>query len=393
MHLLLVLVLSLLPTLVMSAPPNQQSESGAAYSAHLSELTSVLDRNAFAYALAVVKGGRTVMTRIKKGSLTFDEKTPFYMCSTSKVVSALYVSFLLKRGLVQLQEPVALRGDVFRNGMTVHHILTHTTGHSNYFGDPQIERGVSRERLVAHLRKRRADHVPGAHHSYSNLAFSLVASHVESRIGKPFADLLSEFLVHAVGASGASVGKYPPATVPRFRVSARKRQQISQEPSLYVSAVPAAAGVFMNLDGFAQVLKLAMGAMPSVLTKEDLAPFYLPHAAANKPANWRVDWGYPRDEMDFSYGYGWRVATPKSFPDRRIVFHSGMLSGARAFIGFLPAHDLGLVVFIPQDTRWATGGPLAFLSSYARAAQASPSSDAAITVSGSRQNSSMKTGI
>ena len=102
-----------------------------------------------------------------------DVTTPRPWASVTKLLTALTVLRGAAFGAVSLDDPAGPPGS------TVGHLLAHASGLA-----------ADSDRLLAK---------PGLRRVYSNRGFEVVAEHVARRVGRPFAEILQEWVVQPVG--------------------------------------------------------------------------------------------------------------------------------------------------------------------------------------------------
>jgi serine-type D-Ala-D-Ala carboxypeptidase len=135
------------------------------------------------------------------GSEMATERSLFPIASVSKPVAATAIVLLMERGLFGLTTPVAeLVPDFGRNGkrgVTVEHLLTHTSGLNEQFVDgfPYTTREAYYERLLnAPLMW-----APGTYVAYSSAGFNALSEVIRHVTGKPAASFLAEELFAPLG--------------------------------------------------------------------------------------------------------------------------------------------------------------------------------------------------
>ncbi|MFQ6549973.1 serine hydrolase domain-containing protein [Aestuariibius sp. 2305UL40-4] len=120
--------------------------------------------------------------------------------SITKVVTAVAVLTLVDGGQLGLDTTLAeLMPDVPRDkgGITVHQLLTHTSGLVDSTGDDG-ER-IGRAAFVARLMATPLDRAPGAGYAYSNAGYSLLAAIIETVSGQSYDAYLQSALIEPHG--------------------------------------------------------------------------------------------------------------------------------------------------------------------------------------------------
>ena len=149
-------------------------------------------------ALCLQSGSETsmVFTRAVHTDLIPDEHTYFRVASITKTATALLCTHLMDRGLLDPDKPVCeLRpgcaGLPELEGIRLRHLLSHTSGLS----DPQgLEELLLKKTPLPEALSGCRKHEPGETFLYSNLAFGLIGSLLESVFGRPVEKIFREYL-------------------------------------------------------------------------------------------------------------------------------------------------------------------------------------------------------
>jgi D-alanyl-D-alanine carboxypeptidase len=157
--------------------------------------------------------------------------TPFFVASVTKRFIATLVLQACERGELSLDDPITAhlpaaltdglhvhKGVDYTPAMTVHHLLTHTSGLADYFDKPKSgpslykelaagqDRSWSLDDVVGWVREDHSPHFPPQDLTasrqrarYSDTGFQLLIAVVEAAAGRSFADLLHERIFEPVG--------------------------------------------------------------------------------------------------------------------------------------------------------------------------------------------------
>ncbi|WP_260478187.1 serine hydrolase [Nonomuraea sp. WAC 01424] len=138
-------------------------------------------------------------------------RTRFRIASMSKSMTATAIMLLVDRGRVSLDDPVVKLLPDFRmadprfTGITVRHILSHTSGLSNDTNNEYVFPPLRTAReIVAALADKTLTAAPGTRAEYHNTNFSIAARIVEVMSGKSFDDFLHTELFTPLGMTGTS---------------------------------------------------------------------------------------------------------------------------------------------------------------------------------------------
>jgi CubicO group peptidase (beta-lactamase class C family) len=158
----------------------------------------------FSGSVIVIDGGKTVL---EKGYGSADRKsgrkntpdTLFRIGSISKQFTASAVLALVQDGKLSLQDPVAKflpefeKGSLEKDGesVTVHHLLSHTSGladprRTDAFKEAVWKEVIEPTKQIAFIKGKPLTSKPGAEFGYLNFNFLLAALIVERVSGKPY---------------------------------------------------------------------------------------------------------------------------------------------------------------------------------------------------------------
>ena len=282
------------------------------------------------------------------------EKTLFPLASVSKSVSATALALMAESGEIDLEKKYKLPG--LKPGINLKHILSHTTGYL-LRGDEEIEKGLSYQELLKVLKHQKSKCKPGECYLYSNAAFILLGDILNNE-GLSFA-LAIQNLRHSLNTDGLKLlplDSSKEIAHPHGETKNKKGAKLKPRPfeSLYAKSVPAAAGIYGSIDGLIEFFKLSFGYRPDLISPKTLKQFQAPFIAARDIDNWfGLSWPCPKKDIDSYYGLGWRILRAKKNPGKELIFHSGLLSGVVAYIGFIPTEETGIIILLNQTSKFA----------------------------------------
>ncbi len=160
-------------------------------------------------------------------------RTLFSTGSVTKQLTATAVLELESKGKLSVQDPISKYLDSVpadKQGITIHHLLTHSSGLPPSLGPDEEE--IGRDSLVARALATPLLFEPGSAYDYSNVGYSLAAAIVEHASGKSYGDFMQTLWkraalvstgLHSMDVSGYEVARshneamgYPSQTdVPR----------------------------------------------------------------------------------------------------------------------------------------------------------------------------------
>jgi CubicO group peptidase (beta-lactamase class C family) len=312
----------------------------ASRSAQIDTLLRALD-GAPGAAVVVVRDGKIVH---RKGYGLADLETrapvradtPFYLASVSKQFTAMAIMLLAEQGKLSYDDPLQKffpDFPAFGNGITLRHLLYHTSGIPDYLNDRLVEDATDFTNarvldLVEHLKELKFP--SGERYSYSNSGYILLAVTAARVSGQPFHQFMQEHVFGPLGMRHTRVYDESKPVIPgRARGYSRD-------------------GDAFKLDDYHL---LTAGDGGTFSTAEDLARWdrclyteKLVKAATLQQAFTR---GKLNDGKKFDYGFGWSVG---SFRGLRTVSHGGGLGGFRTFILRFPDQHFSVILLSNNGT-------------------------------------------
>jgi len=178
-------------------------------------LKPYLDAASFSGAVLLARGGKILLSK-GYGMANYElniantPQTKFHIASLSKTFTAAAILLLQERGLLSVQDPIARFIPDYPRGneITLHHLLTHTSGIPDINGLPGYD-SLSRfaqtpASLIAVFRDRPLLFEPGARYSYSNSNYNLLAYVIEKVSGKTYGEFLHENIFGPAGMTSTS---------------------------------------------------------------------------------------------------------------------------------------------------------------------------------------------
>ena len=306
---------------------------------------------------------------VSKGALGFrdpEEKQPitedtiFQLASVTKQFTAAAVMLTVRQGLLSLDDEITKYfPEIPYPGVTVRHLLSHTSGIPDYFDDAdwfiniwkEEKRVPGNDEILRFLRETKAKpyFAPGEGLHYSNTGYNLLALLVERRSGLPFEEFLQKNIFEPAGMSftrcchirrdGIPFENYAQATV---YDDGKCVADIDSEEEGDVVAFDGLNGddyVYTNIfDMFKWDRALREG---KVLTLEEQQLMYTPGKLNNGE-----DAVYDEDD-GLGYGFGWAVGRDEELG--LVVSHSGGMPGVNTWFERWIDADRVLVMLFSRD--------------------------------------------
>ncbi|HEV2704977.1 MAG TPA: serine hydrolase domain-containing protein [Pyrinomonadaceae bacterium] len=285
-------------------------------------------------AIAVVRAGRVVKARgyglaSVEHNVAVTPETVFEIGSVSKQLTAAAIMLLVEEGKVELDAPVGRyvpEAPPAWSGVTVRHLLTHTSGLRNYTGLTGFEltERLTRAEFVRRISQHPSNFAPGASWSYGNTNYNLLGFIIEAASGRPYWQFMRERIFRPLGMN--STADRDPKYVIRHRASGYEWQQGALTGRDYDLTDVFSAGAIVST-----VLDLARWDAAlydeRLLRRASLEQIWTPVSLT--------------DGSTRPYGFGWYV---ENFRGARRVRHNGQTAGFAASIARYTDERLTLIV-------------------------------------------------
>ncbi|HEX5886929.1 MAG TPA: serine hydrolase domain-containing protein [Pyrinomonadaceae bacterium] len=290
-------------------------------------------------SLAVINNGEIVLAR-GYGLANVEHQAPvkpetiFQSGSVGKQFTAAAVMLLVEDGKLNLDDKLTkyiANSPESWNKITVRHLLTHTSGMTDYPKDFDMRRDYTEDDLVQMIKSTPLAFQPGEKYSYSNLAYVMLGVLIRKVSGKFYGDFLQERVFKPLDMSTARVISEADIVANRaagYRVvNGQLKNQNWVSPSLNTTA-----------DGALYLTVYDMAKWDAALYTEKLLK------RASLDAMWtpvKLNNG-----KTHPYGFGWALGQVRG---HRIVEHGGSWQGFKSHISRYVDDKLTVVVFANQS--------------------------------------------
>lgn len=298
-------------------------------------------------SVAILRGDSLVMARgfgyaNVELRVPSSDSTIYQSGSVGKQFTSAAIMLLAERGELSLDDPITRwlpEGKVAWKGITIRHLLSHTSGIANYTdGAVDLRKEYSETDLVKLALKSPLDFRPGTHWNYSNTGFVLLGAIVRRVTGQFYGDFLHDNVFVPLGMRTARIiseADIVPNRASGYRLvgdSLRNQEWVS--PSLNTTADGALYLTVRDLAAWA--VGLNHGRVPSAAS---LTTTWTPIALTTGGT--------------FPYGFGWALS-----PQRGVqkIAHTGSWQGFKTAIARYPT--LGLTVITMANLAETPIGPI-----------------------------------
>jgi CubicO group peptidase (beta-lactamase class C family) len=277
-------------------------------------MNACVEVNHFSGSVLVSKGGETLFAR-GYGFANLEHRVPnttrtkFRLGSITKQFTAMAILILQERGKLKVEDPVGKYiDDAPRawDGVTIHHLLTHTGGVPSYTEDPAYSKKMMMpetvKSMIARFRDKPLDFRPGEKFHYSNSGYFLLGAIIEKLSGRSYEAFLKDAIFDPLGMKDTGYDRA--ATILPGRASGYNvaKGGLANAEYLDMSQPYAAGSLYSTVEDLARWDRaLAHG---ELIPNEAYAKMYTP--AKNQ------------------YAYGWMVTTAKG---RKEIQHGGGING------------------------------------------------------------------
>lgn len=285
---------------------------------------------------ALVSKNGTIVYRRSTGMANKESNVPneidtkFRLASVSKQFTALLIMQLVEKAKLDLHKPISAYLPDYpkeqANKITIHHLLTHSSGIPNYTSFKEYETRIMRnphtpEDLVKLFCYLPLEFEPGKRFSYSNSGYTLLGYIIEKVTGKTYEQCVKEMIFTPLKMNNS--GYDHSETIIAKRAKGYERLGGAYVNAGYIDmSVPFAAGGLYSTveDLYLWDQSFYKDLLVSQKSKELIFKNYFEGAQAN-------------------YGYGWGVTNVTSLKNKKtitITEHSGGINGFNSFISRVP---------------------------------------------------------
>lgn len=254
----------------------------------------------------------------------------FEIGSMTKQFTAVSILLLMERGKLDLNDDITkFISDypTLGKSITIHHLLTHTSGIKNYTSMKEI-RGIAKNdltplELIDFFKNEPMDFEPGEQFKYNNSGYAILGHIIELLSGQSYASFVEENIFNRLNMASSSYANR--TKVIKNRVSGyHKRNDYTK--SMYISyTLPYAAGSLMSnvSDMFTWQDALKNNRLVKQSTIEKAF------------TNYKLNNG---DQIN--YGYGWHIREINGIQSRE---HGGSIFGFKSMGVYIPSKDVYVV--------------------------------------------------
>jgi len=274
-------------------------------------------------SIAIVEKGQLVYARgyglsNVEHQVLVKPETIFQSGSVGKQFTATAVMMLVEEGKVSLDEKISkYLGDVPEawQTITVRHLLTHTSGLTDYPADFDFRRDYTEDELLKRAQAIKPDFMPGEKWQYSNLGYLTLGVLIHKVTGQFYGDFLQDRVFKPLGMTTTRI--ISEADIIPNRAAGYRLQNNELKNQNWVSPT-----LNTTADGALYFTVLDMAKWDAALYGEKLL----------KKTTLEQMWTPVRlnNNTNYDYGFGWGFARMNG---HRIIEHGGAWQGFTSYIG------------------------------------------------------------
>jgi CubicO group peptidase (beta-lactamase class C family) len=259
-------------------------------------------------------------------------QTRFHLHWLTMPFTALAILMLEARGQLDVQDPICdyvADCPEYWQGLTIHHLLTHTSGLSDW-SQPwrdESDRPANSAQLIDHFRGKPPYFGPGEDLRYSANGYIVLGHIIEQVSGQSYQAFLQQEVFEPLGMANSGYGHHDSMAV-GYRPVGDGEQIGERAPVPDLLFRYSAGGLYSSVEDLFR--------WEQALHQEELIP---------REYEGRMFTGYARtpsvDIEGADYGYGWFVGRVL---DRPVLAHSGVLPGFTATLMRFPREKVTIIV-------------------------------------------------
>ncbi len=297
----------------------------------------------FTGAVLVARNGEVIFDRAyglanREWEIPNTPETHFRIGSVTKQFTAVATLLLAERGKLKLTDPVSAHwtgAPETWSKVTLHHLLTQTSGIPNVTRDPEFIRWkflpTTVREMVGRFRDQPLEFAPGERHAYSNSNYLVLGLVIEEVSGRTFGEFLRENILDPLGLNRTGLDSNLELLPRRASGYWVRGERIGNAPYSDMSVPHAAGAMYSTTHDLWRWAEAVLGPGGGLLSAESRTKLLTP----------------ARD----NYACGLRVA---DFQGRKVVEHGGNIAGFSSHLRHYPDQGLTLVVL----SNLSTGRPV-----------------------------------
>jgi len=182
-------------------------------------IQSCTNQNKFSGNILIAKEGKVIFEKSygfadRELNIPNSRITKFRIGSLTKQFTAVMIMQLVESGKLELQAPITKYLNYYRkdfgDSITIHHLLTHTSGLGNYSERPDFlsdisKRAYTHKEFIKIICSDSLLSKPGSQYKYSNAGYYILGAIIEEITQESYADVLQNKILNVAGMKNTGV--------------------------------------------------------------------------------------------------------------------------------------------------------------------------------------------
>ena len=262
-------------------------------------------------------------------SINMKADNVFQIGSMTKQFTAVSILMLYEQGKLTLNDNIAKYLPDYPNGenITLHHLLTHTSGIKDYTKMKAImsiaKKDHSPQELVDFFKNEPVSSNPGEVFKYNNSGYVLLGQIIEVTSGKSYEEFVEKYIFEAIGMKDSRYAN-DREIIKNRAYGYHNRGQFTNKMMISLTLPYAAGSLMSTVD---DMLNWQQAINKNILVKQST-----------------IDKAFTKYSLDngeqFTYGYGWHL---KDLAGMSIREHGGSIFGFKSMGVYVPSLDVYVV--------------------------------------------------
>jgi CubicO group peptidase (beta-lactamase class C family) len=250
----------------------------------------------------------------------------FQIGSMTKQFTAISILMLHEQGKLDVNNNIIMYLPDYPNGnnITVHHLLTHTSGIKDFTKMKALwavaKKDHSPKELVDFFKNEQVDFIPGEKFKYNNSGYAILGHIIELVSGKTYEDFVEKYIFEAIGMTDSRYAN--DREVIKNRASGYHEKNQYTNKMMVSLTIPYSSGSLMSTVD--DLLKWQQAINGNLLLKQS-----------------NIDKAFSQYVLNngekLTYGYGWHLKDLGTVPIRE---HGGSIFGFKSMGVYVPSLDV-----------------------------------------------------
>ena len=277
--------------------------------------------------------------------------TKFRIASLSKQFTAACILLLQERGRLNVHDPISRYLSNLPEAwqaVTIHQLLTHTSGVPNYTGSSEMTRlnrtGASPQQMIALVADKPLDFKPGTEWSYSNTGYILLGMIIEKASGERYNDFLKKNILDPLRMTSSGYDRATDVVKERASGYRIRDGRVENADFIDMSIPYSAGGIYSTVEDMYRWSE-ALTEEGKLLSPQSLKQMFTEYPEATHEGQ--------------HYGYGVVISRLKF--GQLLYYHGGGVEGFSSSVQRYPQERVCIVILSNLDTYkpWDLGDHIA----------------------------------